>query len=203
MNPLPSSIVKLGGSLFGVPDLRARLANFLADFGRPRPILVSGGGPLVDCIRRWDRIYDLGEETSHWIALRLLSASSRVLERLLPDLQLVDSPDDCPALWQKGKVPLYDPFHFIADIDEEALDPLPRRWRATSDSIAARMAVTFGAEELVLLKSVSVPERLSRAEAALRGLVDPHFPVAAQGIPRVVAINLRSEEQAECILYEE
>jgi aspartokinase-like uncharacterized kinase len=203
MTPQPSSIVKLGGSLLGLPDLAARLANFLGDFGRPRPILVAGGGEAVELLRRWDRIYGLGEEASHWIALRMLSITARVLEGLHADLALASSPDDCRLLWARGKVPVYDAFHFIADIDEDDSDPLPRRWRVTSDSIAARMAVTFGAPELILLKSASLPERITFAEAAEARLVDAHFPQVAPAIRRVVAVNLRAEEPQECVFEED
>lgn len=199
----PSTIIKLGGSLLGVPDLAGRLASFLGDFSRPRPILLCGGGEAVDLLRRWDRIYDIGDEPSHWIALRLLSVNSRIVARILPrHVVLVDSPEDCPLAWERQRVPLYDPFHFIADVDTDSLSPLPRRWRVTGDSIAARMATTFGAEELVLLKSVTLPARLSYVEAAKREHVDPHFPAAARGIPRVVSVNLREVDPRESVLHD-
>ena len=83
-----SSIIKIGGSLLGLPDRAIRLKNFLSDFSRPRPILVCGGGEMVNKLRRWDEIYNLGEETCHWLALRLLSINSRVLCGILPGLLL-------------------------------------------------------------------------------------------------------------------
>jgi aspartokinase-like uncharacterized kinase len=202
MHLQPSCIIKVGGSLLGLPDLALRLRNFLADFARPRPILVCGGGAAVDLLRRWDRIYNLGEEASHWLALRILSINARVLVRILPEqLGLADCPQDCEDLWRDGRVPVYDAFHFIADVDEETENPLPRRWRITSDSIAARMAALWAAPELILLKSVTLPERMSFSEAAEAGFVDPHFPTAAHDVERVVAVNLRAEETRESVLY--
>ena len=201
--PPPTTVVKLGGSLIGLPDLPARLRNLLGDFARPRPILVTGGGAIVDTLRDWDRAYGIGEETCHWLALRGLSITTRVVESLLPELTAVDAPEDCPALWREGRVPVYDAFHFIADVDEESWSALPRRWRVTSDSIAARMAETFGAPELVLLKSTEFPEGLSMEAAAEEGLVDPHFPTAARDLERVVAVNLRADEPEERRLYPE
>lgn len=198
-----SAIIKLGGSLLGLPDLATRLGNFLRDFSRPRPILISGGGRAIGLLRNWDRMYNIGEEESHWIALRILSINARIVTRLLPDLLvLVDSPEDCVTAWRQGKTPVYDAFHYIADVDEASYSPLPRRWRVTSDSIAASMAVAFGAPELILLKSVTLPERMSLEEAAEQGVVDPHFPAAARNISRLVCFNLRGRDQEESILYE-
>ncbi|MBN1441929.1 MAG: hypothetical protein JXA90_04425 [Planctomycetes bacterium] len=198
-----STIIKLGGSLLGLPDLAGRLKNFLGDFSRPRPILICGGGDLVEMIQRWDAMYRLGEESCHWLALRVLSINSRIVCRILPDLLvLVNAPEDCPAVWQRGQVPVFDPYHYIAEIDEVSRNPLPRRWRVTSDSIAASMAVAFGAGELVLLQSIPLPERMSLAEAAEERVVDPHFPLVARNVPRVVSINLRGQGLEESILYD-
>ena len=199
--PIPESIIKLGGSLLGLPDLRSRLTNFLGDFSRSRSILICGGGGAVDQVRKWDRIYNLGEERSHWLALRALSITARVAEKAVPGLELADSAESIEPLWEAGKIPVFDPFQFIIEIDEESIDSLPRRWRVTSDSIAARMARVFGARELVLLKSTTFPERISMSEAAELGMVDEYFPTAARDIHRVVAINLRGEDPEESILY--
>ncbi|HLU49309.1 MAG TPA: uridylate kinase [Planctomycetota bacterium] len=201
MNPPASSVIKVGGSLLGYEELPTRLKGFLADFTRPRPILVCGGGDAVELIREWDRLYTLGEEASHWISLRLLSATAQVLAAMLPEkLEVVESPAACVASWERGLVPVYDPYRFIVDIDERSPDPLPRRWRVTTDTIAARIAERFGASELVLLKSSSRPETLTMAEAADEGFVDGHFPFAARNLERVVALNLRRPEDPETVL---
>jgi aspartokinase-like uncharacterized kinase len=195
-----SSVIKLGGSLLGLPDLPARLRNIRADFSRPRSVLLCGGGETVEQIRRWDRAYGLGEEASHWIALRALTINALVLERAAPLVEHVESSGSFEAVWSSGKVPLYDAHAFIRDVDESAPDPLPRRWRVTSDSIAARMAAALGAGEVVLLKSVTAPEGITIAEAARQGIVDAHFPIAAEGIARVVTVNLREDEPREITL---
>ncbi|MCH7892075.1 MAG: hypothetical protein IH921_11295, partial [Gemmatimonadetes bacterium] len=72
--------IGVGGSLLDLPDLAARLTNFLADFSRPRPVMVCGGGPTVELIRRWDREFDLGEvlRVTFKIAERTVVAIGRV-----------------------------------------------------------------------------------------------------------------------------
>jgi len=198
--PKVSAIIKLGGSLLDLPDLPARLGNFLADFSRVRPVLVCGGGPAVDLIRRWDQAFRIGEEASHWIALRSLTITALVLERIVPCLRYVETPAAFPAVWESGQIPVCDAYRFIVDVDELSDDPLPRRWRVTSDSVAARMATTLGASEVVLLKSITLPEGTTVEEAARQGFVDAHFPVAAAAGIRVIVVNLREKEPREGLL---
>ena len=90
---------------------------------------------------------------------------------------------------------------FIRDIDEHSSSPLPRRWRVTSDSIAARLASYLAAPELVLLKSAPLPEAVAFEDAAEEGIVDPYFPVVAPAVARVVCVNLRAEEPPETTLH--
>ena len=199
--PTPESIIKLGGSLLGLPDLRSRLTNFIGDFSRSCSILICGGGGMVDQVRKWDNIYNLGEARSHWLALRTLSITARVVEKAVPGLELADSVESIEPLWKAGKLPVFDPYQFITEVDEGSIDSLPRRWRVTSDSIAARMARVFKARELILLKSTTFPERMSMTEAAELGMVDEYFPTAARDVQRVVAVNLRADNLEESILY--
>jgi hypothetical protein len=76
--------------------------------------------------------------------------------------------------------------------DEARPGALPHLWGVTSDYIAARAAAVFGAERLVLLKSVDVPPGTTRAEAAERGWVDRFFPRAVAGAAYLVqTMNFR------------
>ena len=76
--------------------------------------------------------------------------------------------------------------------DESRPGALPHSWRVTSDSIAARAAVVFRAERLILLKSTDVPPGTPWGEAAARGWVDAHFPrVAATLACPVEVLNFR------------
>ncbi|MCH2375909.1 MAG: uridylate kinase [Planctomycetes bacterium] len=198
-----SAVVKLGGSLLDLPDLALRLTNFLSEFDRLRTVTICGGGPTVDLIRTWDRQLNLGEEASHWIALQARTVNAQVVARVVECVEYTSRIEDFTEIWSRGHVPVYDALTFIREIDEHSVAPLPRRWRVTSDSIAARLAIHLKAPELVLLKSTTLPENLTLKRAAQEGFVDPHFPVAGREVPRVVSVNLRSAEPEERTLTPE
>jgi len=190
----PKFVLKIGGSLLDLPDLPQRLSNVLELF-EPGPIVaVCGGGKSIDIIRAWDRVHDLGEEASHWIALEALRVPALFLDRIVERIRYTGTKEEFTSIWKQGRVPLYDAYRFIRDVDERSSEPLPRRWQVTSDSIAARIASTLGARELVLIKSATPAHGCSLAEAAQSGLVDEYFPEAARPLARVQVLNLRDPE---------
>ena len=157
-------VVKVGGSLYDLPDLGERLRRFLATLSGS-VLLFPGGGITADAIRELDRVHRLGDEASHWLALAACALNGRMLATLLPGTPIVDEPTDGVAI--------LDP-HRFALADEARSDHLPHRWEVTSDSMAARAAMVFGAAELVLLKSVEWSGDDWHA-ASTEGVVDPYF----------------------------
>jgi aspartokinase-like uncharacterized kinase len=193
----PETIVKVGGSLYELPDLGQRLRAWL-DQHPLRLVLVPGGGPAADWIRGLDVRHHLGDEKSHWLALRALTLAAHVLAARLADSIVIEKIADCEQAWKAGHVPILDP-HAFACADERRQDHLVHSWAVTSDSLAARVAMVVGAPQLVLLKSCSVPELPDWVEAARQGLVDAAFPSVLAKAPFVLhvrAINFRSWQAA-------
>ena len=185
------TVVKVGGSLYDLPDLGPRLRQWLKGLTAD-VIVVPGGGPTAGAIRELDHWQNFSEEMSHWLAIRALSLNAYFLASLLFPATLVEN-------WQgfsfspRGIVPVLDALAFLQE-DEERPDHLPHTWDVTSDSIAARVAIVSGAHSLVLLKSVTIPPEMSWAEASRLGFVDRMFPhLVEQAGPglRVVAFNFR------------
>src|SRR5262245_29747353 len=140
--------VKVGGSLYDLADLGARLTRWLQCNGCERVMLVPGGGKAADWVRELDRDHQLGEEAAHWLALRMLQVNAHFLARLLPGARVVSSPLDSAPLT------ILDALAFARD-DEMRSGHLPHLWEATSDSLAIRVATLASAHEVVLLKSVA------------------------------------------------
>lgn len=183
-------VAKVGGSLFDLPRLGEALARWAA--GQAAPVLfVPGGGPFADVIRALDRVHELGEEASHWLAVRTLSVTARLLVHLLPDAELLDNPT-WGELEQKkwdapGRVYVLDEFEFFRQHDG-----VPHTWSVTSDSLALSAALRMNADRLVLLKSIDIGE-VTWEEAAARGWVDGHFPMLVKRAKfPVEAVNFRA-----------
>ncbi len=186
-------IVKVGGSLFDLPDLGPRLAAWLAALPGGGVVFVPGGGAAADLVRTMDRIHGLDEERSHWLALRTLSLTAHLLADLLAPffpVVVLDKPHPDLSAEPEHLFPILDLFAF-ARTDEGRPGRLPHRWDVTSDSLAARLAVVLKAPELILLKSVTLPPGMDWAQASRQGIVDGYFPtVVGQGVKARV-VNLR------------
>ncbi len=190
----PLTIVKVGGSLYDLPDLGPRLGRWLREQAGERVVLVPGGGDTADVVRGFHRTHGVGEELCHWLALRALSLNAHFLAGLLElasggrqAAEVIEDLGACPAVWQAGRTPVLDLFAF-ALADEGRPGWLPHRWTVTSDSLAARVAVVAGARRLILLKSVAIPPEMGWAEAARRGHVDEAFP----GVVQEAALEVRA-----------
>jgi 5-(aminomethyl)-3-furanmethanol phosphate kinase len=190
---MPTRVVKVGGSLLNWPPLPGVLRKWLKEQPPAVNVLLCGGGPLADVVRQLDRDFSLGEEAAHWLCIDTLSLSARFLAALLGDVRLVSSLDELRGTLTTTEhaIIVFDPRAFLYD-DETRLPgrPLPHNWSVTSDSIAARLAETLPADELVLLKSAN-PAATALTDLAALEFVDLYFPIAAQNAPRSRFVNLR------------
>ncbi len=185
----PTATVKLGGSLFDLTDLAARLDEFRPDWGE-RPLLVVGGGPAADLVRDWDRRHRLGESRSHWLALDSLELTSRLLVNLWPIAQIA-SVAEIETCWEQGRVPVVRPREWFELVEQTQSFAPPQTWETTTDTIAAWIAAVSHSASLWLLKSVDFPASL--AEAMQRELVDPNFTLwVPSGVP-LLWVNLRDQ----------
>jgi 5-(aminomethyl)-3-furanmethanol phosphate kinase len=176
------TVIKVGGSLFDLPDLGGKLARMLNMPGMRKALLVPGGGATANVVREWDRCHGLGEETSHWLALHALALNARFLAKLLPagTTEIVDDLDQCRESWRQGRWPIIN-LYAMARADEGRPGCLPHRWSVTSDSLALRMAFLIHARRLILLKSASLPEGIDWDEASRRRFVDSYFGEMIRG----------------------
>jgi 5-(aminomethyl)-3-furanmethanol phosphate kinase len=208
---LPTRVIKLGGSLLDFGELMGELRRWLATQPPARNLLVVGGGSLADAVRRADRLHGLGETAAHWLCVRAMGVNSRMIAALLPEAayatSLIDtSPKDLDAAHRDARsrqahLAIVDAWHFLRDLEPRcAVAPLPQSWDATSDSIAAQLAVVCRAAELVLLKSALPASPCCTAAAAANGYVDRHFPRIAEAVATIRCVNLCKREFPEVTL---
>jgi aspartokinase-like uncharacterized kinase len=188
---MPPYTIKVGGSLFDLPDLGRRLGQWLAGLAQGQVLLVPGGGPTADVVRLLDRRHHLGEERAHWLALRALSLNAHFLAALLPKSVVLTDLDGCPRAWQENRLAILDAFAF-AQADEAQPAQLAHSWEVTSDSIAARAAQLVGTEQLILLKSVDLEHPRDWTQAVKAGVVDGQFPrIVKEANLNVRIVNFR------------
>lgn len=183
----PNIVVKVSGSLFDLPDLGPKLKLWLDELDADRILLVPGGGAMADVVRELDRIHHLGEVAAHCVALGAMAVGGLFLASLQITTALIR---DVSVTRAGVRIYIVDALGFGSD-DIRREDRLPCSWKVTSDSIAARVAQVSKAEQLILLKSISVPPGTRWDEAAEQGWVDPYFAQAVHSLPQVSVVNFR------------
>lgn len=179
-------VVKVGGSLFDSPQLATALRAWLNTQPPACNVLVAGGGKFADLIREADRRFSLGEETSHWLCIDLLRVTARLLAALLPEARLVMDLAQLNA--ELAVTDAAGPIVFCAKHFMQDDQSLPHSWSVTTDSIAARLAESIQADELVLLKSSDPPADTEE----LGGYVDRSFPLAVRNVKKIRFVNLKA-----------
>jgi len=158
-------VVKCGGSLLSRPGWQGRLGGLHAALARSAPpLLVIGGGAIVEGLREIDAAGGLDAALVHQVAIDLMGATARLVaaELGLPVCASVSGAGILAA---------------AACLAARPLGPLPCGWDVTSDSIAAAVATAAG-RPLLLVKSVP-PPCVDLDGAAGLGWVDGWFPRAA------------------------
>ena len=155
-------MVKVGGGLSAIPGALDQVAATLASAGgRLRLVVVPGGGPFADAVRRFGEQAPLSDDAAHWMAMLAMDQYAHILAERIP-APLVDEPGAVAASVGRSGVAVLAPYRWM-----RAADVLPHSWDATSDSVAAFVAGALDAERLVLIKPVD--------ETAGRRLTDPCF----------------------------
>jgi aspartokinase-like uncharacterized kinase len=206
--PVPSrkcgldNIVKVGGSLLDLPDLPARLLRLLSQFDRPSA-LVIGGGAAADAVRGWSAVFGISEPVAHWLAVDSLSLTARLVCGLLNRevcgdgsadfaARVVDDWSEACEVVERGMIPVLNPRGLLESATEDPQFELPESWAATSDSIAAAIAIRWGVPQLVLGKSVDAPTvPVSSDERPADSAVDAWFRQLAPRLNAIQWCNLR------------
>jgi aspartokinase-like uncharacterized kinase len=165
-------VIKLGGSLLEGERAKRWLAHLAQRAAAGEPVVVvPGGGPFADHVRRLQHDWGFDHVAAHRMALLAMAQTACVFQSWCAPLRaghgvaalrrLVD--DGHPAIWSPTVMP-----------------DTPASWDITSDSLAAWLATALQAERLVLVKSLPAPAGSGPLQWQAEGLVDVAFPRYAQ-----------------------
>jgi len=163
-------VIKLGGSLLGSPELKSWL-EIVNRHGDGKVVIVPGGGIFADAVREAQRLAGINDKVAHHMAVLamdqygvLMAGLNRGLATAASELEIAERG------WQHRGI-VWLPSRMVC-----ADENIPASWDVTSDSLAAWLAHTLGAEHLVLVKSIHPPPSSNSVESLMRdGVVDASF----------------------------
>lgn len=169
-------VVKLGGSLIFSPELSPWISALTAPGNTPL-VVVPGGGPFADEVRRVQKARSFDDAMAHRMAVLATEQYGLMLctfsDRLVP----AATASEIRNIQQAGRVPVW-----MAGMMTRNAADIEACWDVSSDSLAAWLAVKLAASALLLIKSAQPPKNLVTASALSQsGLVDPAFPGMVRG----------------------
>ena len=161
------AVVKVGGSLFDLPELGSRLQAIISQLADWRLCFVAGGGALADVVRSLQPIHGLKDSVAHRMAMSSLRVGERLLCELVPGSTIARNLTEANDTLDQSKHAVIQAAEFVSYGAQQRA--LAENWDVTSDSIAAWVAGRMDATKLLLLKSTDPPDDLrhsNRVDAA-------------------------------------
>lgn len=142
-------VIKVGGSLSGSRLILRKLFEELAAVSKNHKLLViPGGGPFADMVRRIYRKFKISDNVAHWMAILAMDQMGFFFSDFHPNIRVVDKIEEASKI-SRGLIPVLTPSRIMFDSD-----PLPHTWDVTSDSIAAYIAHITGTKKIFILTDV-------------------------------------------------
>ncbi|MCU7891414.1 MAG: amino acid kinase [Candidatus Thiodiazotropha sp. (ex Ustalcina ferruginea)] len=172
-------VVKLGGSLACSEDLQGWLRVLAGDSSL---VIVPGGGPFADQVRRMQNQWGFDESTAHQMALLAMEQFGTMFCALQPGLTAAVSVEEIDDVQQqRGETPVWMPSLMVMPEPDIA-----HSWEVTSDALSLWLSERLGADALVLVKSISLTGINPDVERLVEGgVIDVEFSLYFQsnGIP--------------------
>jgi len=165
-------IVKLGGSLYQAAELKHWLTTLRQLSAQQNIIIVPGGGPFADQVRKAQKIHDISDSHAHHMAILAMAQFGVLLSGLLPNCQTFSIPSEHIAanhalsIWLPNKQLLEQP-------------NLAQNWDITSDSLALWLAQQCQADKLTLIKCNPPKQTTSIDTLNKMGFIDNAFSALA------------------------
>ncbi|MBM4206681.1 MAG: uridylate kinase [Gammaproteobacteria bacterium] len=163
-------VIKLGGSLMTGGALAACLDKIAQDYQGRAVVIVPGGGIFADQVRHTQQQWRFNDDAAHRMALLAMQQMALLMNALMPQFSLMNKTTSLinnrdltqPAIWSP-------------DINELDQAGIPATWDITSDSLAAWLAGQLCADELIVVKSVTINHSWSVPKLVRQQVVDAGF----------------------------
>jgi len=184
-------IVKLGGSLHDSPTLRAWLKIIAA--AKAPVVIVPGGGPFADAVRKTQRNLKFSDRIAHRMALLAMEQYGLAMTGLVAGIRPTETQRSIAACLRAGETPVWLPTATALGVPDIA-----ENWDVTSDSLALWLAHRLRARGLLLVKAARLPVGpRSAVELARMGIIDGEFPrMLASGDVPCWCIGARRHREA-------
>lgn len=181
-------IIKLGGSLSRSDALVNCLNAVEKNYQGRAVVIVPGGGAFADQVRLAQQHWPFDDNTAHQMALLAMQQMALMFKGLKPDFAIAHIVAAIQDQLDRKKTVIWSP-----DITELDNAGIKASWDITSDSLAAWLAKTLSADELILIKSAAIDTSLSLQQLTEQVIVDKAFcDFVAQAAFKIRIINAQS-----------
>jgi dihydroneopterin aldolase len=190
------TVVKLGGSHAFAETLPSWLAAIEAGAGKT--VLVAGGGPFADAVRRAQPRMGFDDRTADAMALLAMEQYAIAIAGMGRLFEVAESQSEIRESLRAGQVPVWAPSRMVRKARRARTSSpsfVAASWDVTSDSLAAWLAGTLLARRLLMIKRIDVGKDcigrggsagapITAGSLAKAGVVDCAFPryLAASGV---------------------
>jgi 5-(aminomethyl)-3-furanmethanol phosphate kinase len=168
-------VIKLGGSLATSGKLQQCLDKIDKDFQGRVVVIVPGGGAFADQVREAQRQWQLDDRTAHLMAILAMQQMALLFKALKPHFMIAASIDQISNQINQQGIYIWSP-----DVTELDSAGIPSTWDITSDSLSAWLAKTLFADELILVKSVTIDADFEVVKLVHEQIVDASFHTFTQ-----------------------
>jgi len=163
-------VVKLGGSLSQSDALIKCLNSVEQRYAGCTVVIVPGGGAFTDQVRKAQQHWQFNDEIAHRMAILAMQQMALLFKGLKDEFSIAHSVTEIRKQLHKQKTVIWSPD--IVELDNAAIKA---SWDITSDSLAAWLANTLPATELILVKSALIDNNQCLQQLAEYNIIDQGF----------------------------
>jgi aspartokinase-like uncharacterized kinase len=163
-------IIKLGGSLTKNGGLGECLDKIEQQYRGRAAVIVPGGGAFADQVRLAQSVWRFDDGIAHRMALLAMQQMALLFHGLKPQFAVAGSISAIGDRIGRKNPVIWSPE--AAELEQAGVKA---GWEVTSDSLAAWLANTLSAGELILVKSTIIDQEHDLAELARREVLDQAF----------------------------